>query len=221
MTVTRYQGVIFDMDGTLLDTLADIAASVNRYLSRNALPTHPLDAYRYFVGDGSRMLIRRALPETAGEVDVDSGFAAFMEDYGQNWRVQTRLYDGIAEMLDGMTRMGVKMAILSNKPHEFVLRFVDAFLSRWRFEAAAGNKDDVPRKPDPTGALIIAREMGLAPADILYVGDSSVDMQTAAAAGMFAVGVAWGFRPQKELENHGCRFMAKQPSDIITLLKGA
>ncbi len=214
-----FKAVIFDLDGTLLDTLEDIAGATNRVLREKSFPAHKLDAYRYFVGDGSKMLITRALPEDKRDEDtVFTCFKIFIKDYGQNWKINTKPYEGITEMLDALKDRGVKMSVLSNKQHEFTKRCVTEFLSNWSFDVVLGQRDKFPRKPAPAGAIKIARQIDMLPSDFLYLGDTAIDMKTAIAAGMFPVGALWGFRPLKELQESGARALIKKPIEILNLL---
>jgi phosphoglycolate phosphatase len=214
-----YKAVLFDLDGTLLDTLSDIGAAVNRVLAGKGFPAHELDVYRYFVGDGSAMLINRALPKEKRTDDViRTCLAAYLEDYGRNWNVMTKPYEGIPEMLDALNDRGVKMAILSNKNHELTKRCVTELLSNWNFEVVIGQRNGVPPKPDPAGALEVAKRLNIPPADFLYMGDSGVDMKTAVASGMFPVGVLWGFRSMGELRDNGSLALIDRPSEILGLL---
>jgi len=214
------RAIIFDLDGTLLDTLDDIADSVNRMLDDCGFSTHAVDAYRSFIGDGWRMLVTRALPEdrrTDALIEACAGQSR--EIYRENWNRKTRAYDGIPELLDRLREQALPLAILSNKPHDFTLRYAEAYLKPWPFEAIMGFSDRLPPKPDPAAALEIARRMGRPPSSILFVGDSGVDMQTAHAAGMHAVGAAWGFRGPGELLQNGCRMLVSHPSEVLPLLE--
>lgn len=211
-----YKTVIFDLDGTLLNTLADIADAVNRTLNTRGFPTHDEEAYRFFVGDGSRMLIKRALPEKKrSDASIEGSLNAFKQDYAKAWDVKTAPYKGIAELLDCLVQANVRMAVCSNKPHAFTILCVEKLLKKWRFDPIVGQRACYPKKPAPDSALAIARDMGISPSEVLFVGDSGVDMQTAVAAGMLPVGAAWGFRPERELLENGCRFLARRPSDIL------
>ncbi len=215
-----YKAIIFDLDGTLLDTLEDIADAVNRVMSAGGWPSHALEAYRYFVGDGSRTLVRRALPENEhSDAAVDNALQAFKKDYARAWDVKTRPYAGIPYLLDSLVCMDVRMAVCSNKPHEFTILCVEKLLNRWRFDQVVGQSSRYPQKPAPDSALAIAQNMRLNPAEILFVGDSGVDMQTAVSAGMVPVGAAWGFRPEEELLANGCKFLARQPIDVLQTLR--
>ena len=216
----QFKAILFDLDGTLLDTLEDLGNSVNRVLAEKEFPTHDLDLYRYFVGDGALMLITRALPKQKRKNDVIQACVdAFQQDYSQNWKVKTRLYDGISEMLDELVTRNLKLAVLSNKPHKFTKQSVDKLLSNWRFEIVLGQRDAVPRKPSPEGALEIAEHLSIKPENILYLGDSAVDMQTAVAAGMFPVGVLWGFRSAKELNDSGAKALLERPLEVLSHLR--
>ena len=215
----KFSAVVFDLDGTLLDTLEDLGDAVNRVLTDRGFPAHPMEAYRYFVGDGSAVLIERALPESARGSDVYRDcLAAFMADYDRSWKVKTRLYDGISEMLDSLADLGIDMAILSNKSHGFTVTCVRDLLSKWRFKPVFGLRDDVPRKPDPAGALEISRLLGVDPDHMLYLGDTAIDMQTAVSAGMFPVGALWGFRTREELEENGAMALIQHPGELLSLI---
>ena len=220
MALKPYQAVIFDLDGTLLDTLEDIGATVNRVLSARGFPIHPIDAYRFYLGDGVAKLITRALPEDKRDAEtVRSCLEAYRADYGRHWNVKTRLYDGVSAMLDALTTRDLKLAILSNKPHEFSQECVREFLSRWSFDLVFGQRDGVPLKPDPAGALAIAHFLGIPPAACLYLGDTAIDMKTAIAAGMTPVGALWGFRPMEELRESGATILIQEPLQILGLLE--
>jgi phosphoglycolate phosphatase len=216
----KYKAILFDLDGTLLDSLADIGNAVNQILSRRQFPNHPIEAYRHFVGDGARLLIVRALPPGQhSESLIRACIEDFNKQYAKTWNVETKLYPGVSEMLDLVQHRGLKMAIFSNKPREFTQFCADAYLSDWNFEVVLGLEGAIPHKPDPTGALAIARQIGIAPSSFLYLGDTGVDMQTAYAAGMFPVGALWGFRSSKELTANGAKALVNHPSEVIGLCK--
>lgn len=214
-----YQAVLFDLDGTLLDTLADLGNAMNRVLAAQGLPGHPLEAYRYFVGEGARLLVTRSLPENRRDAaTIAACLAAFQADYDQNWQVETKPYPGIPEMLDALTARGLKLAVLSNKPHDFTRRCVHELLPRWTFNPVFGLRETVPRKPDPAGALEIAACLNIPPANFLYLGDTAIDMQTARAAGMFPVGALWGFRSAEELAESGAEVLLEEPVGLLGVL---
>jgi phosphoglycolate phosphatase len=214
-----YKAVLFDLDGTLLDTIGDIGDAANRILEQNGFPSHSMDAYRRFVGDGALNFIIRALPEDKRiDTIIHPCLDAFLEDYGRNWNVKTKPYDGIPELLDTLTARRLKMAVLSNKPHEYTKQCMAGFLSDWNFDVVFGQRDDVPKKPDPAGALEIAEQLNIAPADFLYLGDTETDLKTSIAAGMFPVGALWGFRSARELLENGAKTLINKPLEILNLL---
>ena len=211
-----YRAVLFDLDGPLLDTLADLADCMNRVLGRHGFPAHPPDSYRYFVGDGVENLVRRTLPaERRDEATLRALKADMKEEYGAHWADKTRPYPGIPALLKSLHTRRVPMAVLSNKPHSLTVAVVTHFFGLSPFAAVFGARDGHPHKPDPGAALEIASALALAPAEVLYAGDTDTDMQTAARAGMFAVGVLWGFRPREELLESGAQALAASPADLL------
>ncbi len=214
------RAVIFDLDGTLLDSLEDLADSMNAVLLRSGLPTHPLDAYRYFVGEGIELLVQRAVPETERVPGRLAGYVeAMRSEYDLRSAVKTRPYPGVPDLLDALEARRVPAAILSNKPHDATVEVVARLLGRWSFRAVLGARPSVPKKPDPAGALEIAAGLGLPPGEILYLGDTATDMRTARAASMTAVGALWGFRTADELREAGAAFLAADPADLLALLE--
>jgi phosphoglycolate phosphatase len=212
----KHKAILFDLDGTLLNTLHDLGNAVNRVLSKHNFPTHQLNAYRYFIGDGSKMLIFRALPDHQRyEELIQTCLDEFKRDYGQNWNIETSLYSGIPDLLDAVSSRGIKLAVLSNKPHEFTQNCVEHFLSKWTFDVVLGQQPSFPQKPHPAGALAIAKQMKITPSAFCYVGDTSVDMKTACASGMFPIGVLWGFRQLEELQASGAVALVSEPLDIL------
>jgi phosphoglycolate phosphatase len=215
----RYQAVLFDLDGTLLDTLEDLATAANRVLAARGLPVHPVDAFRTFVGDGLKTLVERILPEDQRSTErVLELVASFEEEYAQNWHERSVPYPGIAGLLDRLTAQGLRLSILSNKPDPFTRLCVRQLLPHWTFDPLLGQRPGVPKKPDPSAALEVARSLGLLPSEILYVGDSGVDMRTALSAGMDAVGVLWGFRTADELRQAGAHHLIAQPEELLPLI---
>ena len=214
-----YKAVIFDLDGTLLDTLEDLALSVNAVLREKGYKEHPVDAYRYFVGDGIDALVQRAFPEeiTDEKHRLEKLVKAVKEEYSRRWADNTRPYPGVPDLLNFLETKSVPRAIFSNKPHEFALLTVDKLLPEWSFFEICGIRPGIPRKPDPYGALLISQKMQVHPGDIVYLGDTGTDMQTAKAGGFFAIGALWGFRPAEELSREGAQMLASSPSDIYDL----
>jgi len=216
----RYEAVLFDLDGTLIDTVDDIGDSANRVLSNRGFPIHPISAYRQFVGEGIRVLFTRALPKEKQNGDlINICLKEFVEDYRRNYNVKSKPYNGIPDMLNALNARGLKLAILSNKPDPLTKDCVTSLLSNWDFDVVFGQRDSVPRKPNPQGALEIAEKLLISPSDFLYLGDTAIDMKTAVSAGMFPVGVAWGFRPVKELKGNGARVIIDKPIQLLDLIK--
>ena len=212
--------MIFDLDGTLVDSLDDLADSVNAVLVAQRFDPHPRDAYREFVGDGVKELVRRALGEAATDVAVlETAVAAVREEYATRWDRRTRPYPGIPETLATLGARGLALAVLSNKPHPFTVRIVERFFGDDTFRRVLGAESGYERKPDPAGALAIARDLGVPPRQWLYVGDSATDVRTALAAGMTPVGVLWGFRDASELSAAGAVRLASEPSDICDCVR--
>jgi phosphoglycolate phosphatase len=174
------------------------------------------------VGQGARQLIINILPDTDRDPDtIQSCLVAFLSDYGHNWNKKTKPYAGVTELLDALKTRGIKLAVLSNKPAEFTGKCIKELLPGWTFDAVIGASDGIPNKPDPTGALEIARRLKTVPEEFLFVGDSGIDMRTAVAAGMFAVGALWGFRGREELLREGAKVLVHHPREILKLLEKA
>ena len=215
----NFEAVIFDLDGTLLDTIADLTDSMNIALSHLGFPGHDVESCKMFVGDGVEMFAFRALPEHSRDQAMVTKCAAFMrEEYSKRWAKKTRPYDGVPELLDELSRRNLKMAILSNKPDDSTKEMVAEILSKWRFHPVAGAQLSVPKKPDPTRAIQISQELRVSPEQFLYLGDTGTDMRTAQGAGMFAVGALWGFRTAEELEHAGAKVLVKHPREVLGLL---
>jgi phosphoglycolate phosphatase len=214
-----FKAVIFDLDGTLLDTLDDLADSMNTVLLNNRLPVHDASAYRYFVGDGIDMLVRRALPfEIADEEELHRFIREMQREYAGRWTQKTRPYPGIPELLDAFSAGGFEMAVLSNKPDEATRHIIQTFLPDVSFRLIIGATSGKPKKPDPTVALEIADRLRTAPARFIYVGDTSIDMRTAVAAGMFPVGALWGFRRAEEMIAAGAELLVREPASLLPWL---
>jgi len=212
----KFEAVIFDLDGTLLNTLEDLADSTNRVLRNLGYPEHDLQAYKYFVGNGIEALVERALPEPQrNEKNLLHCIELMKSEYAGRWTNKSHPYPGIPELLEGLIDSGYQVNILSNKADEATQRIVAKLLSPWRFNIVQGAGTNAPKKPDPTAALSIAAQMGFSPHKILFVGDTSIDMQTARASGMYGIGVLWGFRPADELIAGGARILLNDPRDLL------
>ncbi|MEL7565713.1 MAG: HAD family hydrolase [Dehalobacterium sp.] len=216
----KFKGIIFDLDGTLINSLEDIADSMNRVLSRKNFPIHDSECYKYFIGNGIKNMVIEALPEKHRHEEVVTNcFNLMMEDYRNNCLVKTRLYDGIPDLLNILEKRNIKIAVFSNKADNLTKMIVKELLNNWCFDTIIGASSDIPRKPDPTGACLISKALGICPDNMIYVGDSDVDMNTANSAGMFAIGVMWGYRTQHELLANGAKMLLKHPLDLIDFLE--
>jgi len=214
----KTKAVIFDLDGTLLDTVRDIMDSCNAGLASFGFPPHSLEDYNYFIGDGIEELVRRALPENErGEATVLECLSAVRTEYKKRWHEKTRPYEGALEMLEALSAAGTPMAVFSNKPHDFTEDTVKFYFPGIRFGVILGAMDGNPRKPDPWGAFHIAKELKIAPEDFAYLGDTSIDMKTAKAASMLAVGAEWGFRGKKELVAAGADITISSPAEFLKI----
>ena len=211
------RGVLFDLDGTLADSLADLANATNAALTQLGCPTHPAESYRYFVGDGARELCARALPPDKQGL-VDETLRRMREYYDAHCFDLTKLYPGISELVSALHERRLKMAVLSNKPDVFTKRMIAHDFHPSPCALVRGQLPNGPLKPDPTAALHIAYELGVQPSQWLYLGDTNTDMQTAHGAGMHPVGVLWGFRDRTELVESGAEQILAQPEELLGFL---
>ncbi len=216
-TQQLYRAVIFDLDGTLINSLADLANSANAALRALKLPQHDHESYKYRVGNGIRKLMERALPPERQDL-LDTALALFKADYAEHSLDYTRPYAGIAELLRALQQRGVKLGICTNKHDEAARHIAAELFPNVAFDAIIGDKPGLPRKPDPGKVLLMAQQWQLPPAAIAYLGDSGVDMQTACNAGMLPVGVLWGFREQQELLENGAQLLLRQPLELLAHL---
>jgi phosphoglycolate phosphatase len=248
----RTPAVIFDLDGTLLDTLDDIAGAMNTVLRARGLPPHPAEAYKRIIGEGIGEAVRRAFaapsppaspasssprprfPSTPppfpptpiapapspplSDDEIAAVIREYRREYAAVWRLNSRPYPGIPDLLRALEARGIKAAVLSNKSHPFTEAMVRELLPGHPFAAVRGAFPDKPLKPDPTTALDIASALGAAPSSCLFLGDTMIDMQTAVAAGMLPVGALWGFRTEEELRAHGAAAVIAAPLDLLALL---
>lgn len=216
--VPQIDAVIFDLDGTLADSVGDIAEAMNAVLTEMALPPHSWEAYKGFVGEGAEVLVQRAMEAAVGAgapwpQPMPYLVERYRHHYGKIGHAHSKPYPGVLELLEALSRAGKQLAVLSNKRDDFTKQLVRQLFGKYEFVAVRGEQSGVPRKPHPQAALEIAQSFGVEPRRVAFVGDTAVDMKTAVAAGMWPVGVLWGFRPKDELAAAGAKlFLADAPS---------
>lgn len=217
--MSDFKAILFDLDGTLLDTIEDLADSMNASLAACGFAQRSVAECKYFVGDGVLNFVLRAVPKDARKKEtLDKMVQLFRQEYANRWALKTRPYDGVPEMLDGLAAKGLKMGVLSNKPDEFTKAMVAKMLDRWKFGIVCGERKGIPKKPDPMAAVSIARTLAVPAEQFLYVGDTNTDMQTAVCAGMYPVGALWGFRTADELLANGAQTLIERPQDLLKLV---
>ena len=218
LTKSSFAAVFFDLDGTLIDSLEDLAGSCNSVLEANGFAPHPVDAYRFFVGDGVENLVRRAAAREISESTLTRLLAGMRKEYTARWARVTKPYSGIVHMLTRLEKARIPLAVLSNKPHDMTVLTVRHFFPDTPFAAIQGSPKGGKAKPDPSLALALAAQLNLAPERILFLGDTRTDMMTGTAAGMCPVGVLWGFRPKEELLEHGAEILLESPDQLFDYL---
>lgn len=214
-----FRAIIFDLDGTLLNTLDDIADAMNFVLRKYQLPTHDPEQYKYYVGDGIYNLVKRSLPNEIRERDISTYVSDMRNVYSQYLNKKTKPYEGIIPLLDRLEKIKIPKAILSNKPHELTNETVNHYFSNYKFYPVYGAREDIPIKPNSAGAVEISEKLGVPPHSCLYVGDTRTDMLTAQSAEMFSVGVTWGFRSVEELLLNGAIYVIDKPLELLDLLE--
>jgi len=213
--------LIFDLDGTLLDSISDIANSMNKVLKELNLKTYTIEDYKYFVGEGIDILVENVLDKNLENYHKikDEVMQRFKLEYNGKLQANTIPYDGIYELLDNLKKLDCNLAVLSNKPHDFTVAYVEHFFKDYNFAEVHGQKNNLPKKPNPEAAKQIANRLGVPCKDIYFIGDTKIDMQTAKSAEMNAVGVLWGFRNEEELRKFGADFIVSHPLEIIKIIQ--
>ena len=222
------KALIFDLDGTLSDSLTSIAYSANSSLRKEGLSELPRENFRYYAGDGAKELVRRYLKDTKNincsldpldEANLEHFYRSYMEEFSKYCMYEVKPFPGIPELLSELQAEGIRTAVLSNKPDAQTREVVRSLFGDKLIDMVQGQTEEVPRKPAPDGALRIAAAFGLEPSECMYLGDSDTDMKTGRAAGMYTVGVLWGFRNREELLKNGAEALAEKPEDIKTLVR--
>lgn len=214
----KFKGIIFDLDGTLVDSLHDISDAMNIVLKSLNYPTHTYDTYQYFIGSGLRNLVSKALPATNNsDEQIEICFECMVNEYREMCTVKTKPYEGILELLDNLTSQNIKLAVFSNKADELTKKIASEIFPDY-FDTAVGLSTETLKKPNPFEAVEISKNWNLKPEEILFVGDSDIDMQTAINANMFPVGVTWGYRTEEELKTSGAKLVINNASELIEIL---
>lgn len=212
--------VVFDLDGTLVASLEGIAYSMNQVLEQHGYPLLTLENTRLFVGDGLKKVVERAIPEAERSPErIESLYLELRQVYNTGYSHHLMLYPGISQTLDALVSRGIKLAINTNKNQDISEKIVLELLSRWPFQKIVGSSRSLPKKPNPQGLLAIMEELNVTPQETLYVGDTSVDLETAKNAGVSCISVLYGFRRKEELLPHGPKFMIEHPMDLVSLLE--
>lgn len=214
----NFKGIIFDLDGTLVNSLEDLADAMNNVLSKFNYPTHDLNAYKFFIGNGILNLVRAALPETNRDKQtIAECFNLMNEIYNNNCTNKTKPYNGIIDLLNEVKSRNMKLAVFSNKADKFTKKIVQSLIPGY-FDEVVGLSSEAQKKPNPSGALEISKKLEILPENMMYIGDTGIDMQTANNAGMYAVGVLWGFRTKEELINNGAKHIISHPTEVFNIL---
>ena len=215
------KAVIYDLDGTLLDTIDDITDSLNGALASFSFPLHSSQAVKFFIGDGIEELVERALPfEHRTEDMIQTCVFKMREEYRIRWNARTKPFPGTLELLGQQQDNKILLAILSNKPEDLTQMMTHHYFSDFSFHQVVGARKDTPKKPSPAAALKMAEKMNIDPTNVAFVGDSGIDMETAVSAGMLPFGVLWGFRSERELKNSGAHYIVRHPMEIASLISG-
>ena len=209
-----YKLAIFDLDGTILNSLEDLTDSVNHALELNSFPTHSIDEIRTYIGNGARLLAKRSLPADADEATVDKVLADFQAYYKTHSDIKTRPYDGVLSALNTLKKSGVKLAVLSNKPDAATQTLCKRYFGDI-FDYVSGEKTGIPRKPAPDGVEVILNQIGADKCDAVYIGDSEVDVETAVNSGLNCISAAWGFRDEAALKAAGAKCIVYDVSALL------
>lgn len=215
------RAVIFDLDGTLIHSLPGIAASLNRVLEKFGMPQHPESVVRTFIGDGMSVLVERAVNREVSEQELDAMVDGMKQDYAQSWKDGTAPYPGVVEVLEALKDQGTAIAIFSNKVHVFCQQITDILFPGITFSAVIGHRDGFAAKPDPAGALDIAELLKIPPAEIAFLGDSTIDLQTARHAGMIPIAATWGYHDAPALAAEKPPFSIDHIAELLPLIDPA
>jgi phosphoglycolate phosphatase len=214
----KFKGIIFDLDGTLVNSLEDISDAMNTVLTGLNYPTHTYDAYQYFIGSGLRNTVSMALPAlNKTEDQIEACFQSMVKGYSETCTVKTKPYEGIPELLKQLSSANIKIAVFSNKADKLTKKIIAEIFPDY-FNTAVGLSTEALKKPNPFEAIEISKKWNLSPEEIIFIGDSDIDMQTAVNANMFPVGVSWGYRTEEELKNSGAKVVINTPLELLSIL---
>lgn len=217
-----YKACILDIDGTLLDSVESIAYVANKVLETYGLPAQPVEAFNYYAGDGADELMKRTL-RAAGDTGLtyfEAGRKLYRDIFAVDPLYKVTAFEGMTETLAELKKRGVRLAVLSNKPHPAAVKAIEAIYGEECFDIILGQQEGIPRKPSPEGAWSISKKFALKPEECMYVGDTNTDMQTGKAAGMMTIGVTWGFRDRQELEENHADVIIDHPSELLRIQEG-
>lgn len=214
---------IFDLDGTLLNTVRALQITTNLLLEHFGYPPVEEDKVKRFVGEGYKLLVERALLDAGDKelVHYEEGLTVYLEEFAKHSMDEVKPYEGIRELLEGLKQRGIRLAVLSNKPHERTVENIEGIFGKGYFDVVAGEQPEIPRKPDPAGVYRILEQLSVTAEACMYLGDTATDMQTGLGAGLLTVGVSWGFRDRRELEAFGPRQVIDQPGEVFGILDGS
>lgn len=219
LSTGKKKGIIFDLDGTLIDSVEDIALCMNEVLQNNKLKTYEINQYKYFVGGGVDILVENILKDQNINLSIKTNLAKQFKDiYETNVHHNTKPYEDIEKLLEELERREFKIGVLSNKPDKFTKAYVAKFFSKYNIQEIHGQKENIPKKPDPTAAINIADNFDILCEEVYFVGDTMIDMQTANNANMLSIGVLWGFRDEEELKEHKAQYIIKTPLEILDII---
>jgi len=213
------KAVLFDLDGTLADSLIDLADGVNRAIASKGFPTHPVEAFKYFVGDGIPKMIERALPEGNRDADtIEEIKGLFMPYYAIHYADNTYAYNGMPELVNTLKNKGFIVAVVTNKEQNMANEVVTSLYGNV-FDLIFGKRDGIPAKPDPTAALMAMNELGVKPDECVFIGDSGMDVATAVNSGAVPIGELWGFRKEDELRANGAKYIISKPCELLDIIE--
>ncbi|MBC8589479.1 HAD family hydrolase [Paratissierella segnis] len=216
--MNKYKGIIFDLDGTLLNTIEDISDSVNEVLRVFNCPEHNYDDYKLKLGSGFKSLLENSFPEGTDEETILKGLDLFVKIYDKKFKNKTKPYEGISELLYELNKLGIKIGVNSNKRNDYTNELIKKFFEDISFVDIFGEREGIPKKPDPTTVLEISKHMELSLSEIVYIGDSKIDMMTATNAHIDSIGVLWGFRSLDELVKYNATYIVSEPKEILDII---